>query len=199
MATASGKRFANVLLPSSVSPLSFAVTPAEDEEYQAAIQSAIAGAAKVLAAEMESDANLGPNVASNYLRAKSLGKLTGGFTETTKDRLRNAIADAWDAGGSYNQIVTAVQDTFEQFSDVRAGMIAQTEVNDAYNTGRDSTARAAGMDEKSWETESGDPCPVCVENEDEGWIDIDDTFPSGDDAPTAHPNCQCSLNFRGGA
>ena len=45
MGTATGKRFANVLLPSSVSPLAFAVTDSEDAEYAAAIQSAIAGAA----------------------------------------------------------------------------------------------------------------------------------------------------------
>ena len=197
MGTATGKRFANVLLPSSVSPLAFAVTDSEDAEYAAAIQSAIAGAAKVLSAEMEAGDWSVPNVATNFLRQNSLSKLTGDLAETTKDRLRNAIADAWDKGGSYDQIVGAIQDTVEQFSSVRAGMIAQTETNDAYNEGRDEMARSAGLNEKSWETESGNPCEVCLANVDDGWIDIDDTFSSGDDAPTAHVNCMCDLNYRG--
>jgi hypothetical protein len=58
-------------------------------------------------------------------------------------------------------------------------------------------ARSAGLNEKSWETESGNPCEVCLANVDDGWIDIDDTFSSGDDAPTAHPGCMCDLNYRG--
>jgi hypothetical protein len=197
MGTAAGKRFANVLLPSSVSPLAFAVTASEDAEYAAAIQSAIAGAAKVLSAEMEAGDWSAPNVATNFLRQNSLSKLTGDLAETTKDRLRNAIADAWDKGGSYDQIVGAIQDTVEQFSSVRAGMIAQTETNDAYNEGRDAMARSAGLSEKSWETESGNPCEVCLGNVDDGWIDIDDTFSSGDVTATAHPGCMCALNYRG--
>jgi len=94
------------------------------------------------------------------------------------------------------QVVKAIEDTFEDFSTTRAELIAQTEMADAYNEGRDAIAREAGLDEKSWETESGDPCPICEDNEAEGWIDIDDDFSSGDDAPTAHPNCLCILNFR---
>ena len=31
------------------------------------------------------------------------------------------------------------------------------------------------------------------ENAAAGPIDLDDEFPSGDDAPTAHPNCECAL------
>lgn len=191
-----GKRFADSLVPSSLSPLTFSITSGEDSAYNEAISNAIAGAAKVLQAEMATDANPHPNVASNYLHNNSLSKLTGEIAETSKARLRNAIADAWDEGGSFDQIVGAIKDTFANFSDVRAGMIAQTEVVDAYNAGREATARAAGLAEKSWETESGNPCPTCVGNEDEGWIGIDDSFSSGDDSPTAHPNCECVLNFR---
>ena len=136
-------------------------------------------------------------MASEYLAVNSLSKLTGEISNATKDKLRSAIADAWDAGGSYTQVVDAIKATVEEFSDVRAGMIAQNEVNDAYNAGRTATARAAGLSEKSWETESGNPCPTCTGNEDDGWIGMDDSFSSGDDAPTAHVNCQCILNFRG--
>lgn len=193
-----GKRFASSLAPTSLQPLRFPVTDDEDAEYQAAITTAINGAAKVLAKELESDAELSEDAASDYLLKNSLTKLTGGFADETLDRLRSSLADAWDKGGSFTDMVDAVQNTFEDFSDTRAEMIAQTEANDAYNEGRSALAEEADMDEKSWETESGDPCEDCLGNEGDGWIDIDDTFSSGDDAPTAHPRCQCTLNFRKG-
>lgn len=191
-----GKTFANSVLPASVAPLRFAVLDSEDEAYSAAITSAINGAGQVLRAEMVSDAIAHPNAASNFLRNNSLSKLTGNIADTTKDRLRNAIADAWDQGGSYDQIVGAIKSTFKGFNDVRAGMIAQTEVVTAYNAGRKATAAAAGFDEHAWETESGNPCETCLANEAQGWIPIDQAFDSGDMGPTAHPNCECVENFR---
>jgi hypothetical protein len=50
-----------------------------------------------------------------------------------------------------------------------------------------------GDTEKSW---VGGTCPVCEENAAAGWIDIDEAFPSGDDEPPAHPNCECELETR---
>ena len=199
MPTPQARSFARTILPSSVSPLRFAVTAAESSEWEEAIRGAINAAGATLAAELKSGARLSEDVAGRYLRENSLSKLTGGFSETSVERLQNAIADAWDQGGSYDQIVKAVQDTFADFSSVRAGMIANTETADAYNHGRDVFARENGFEEKSWETESGDPCPECLANEAQGYIDIDDDFQSGDDAPTLHPNCMCLLNFRKGA
>jgi phosphohistidine phosphatase SixA len=53
------------------------------------------------------------------------------------------------------------------------------------------------MHQKQWVTDA-DPCEDCEDNADEGWIDADDEFPSGDDEPPAHPNCHCSLDVREG-
>jgi hypothetical protein len=36
-------------------------------------------------------------------------------------------------------------------------------------------------------------CPICVKNADAGVIGLDEDFPSGDPAPEAHPNGECSL------
>jgi Phage Mu protein F like protein len=188
--SAAGKTFARDLVPTSLHPLTFAATASETSEYDGAITDLIAAAAKSLDMENSED------IASKYLRENSLSKLTGELNSTSVERLQNAIADAWDAGGSYTDIVGAIKDTFEDFSDQRADLIAQTEAADAYNAGRRETALALDFDEHSWETESGDPCPVCEENESQGWIDIDEDFSSGDDAPTAHPNCLCVANFR---
>ena len=194
--SSAGNRFANTLLPSSLHPLRFPVNDAENSEYSDAVREAIAGAAATLADDLKSGKTISDDVAGRYLRDNSLSKLTGELSDTSTQRLRDSIATAWDEGGSFNQVVKAIEDTFEDFSTTRAELIAQTEMADAYNEGRDAIAREAGLDEKSWETESGDPCPICEENEAEGWIDIDDDFSSGDDAPTAHPKCLCILNFR---
>ena len=35
--------------------------------------------------------------------------------------------------------------------------------------------------------------PICIENAEDGVIDIDADFPSGHPAPSAHPNCECNL------
>ncbi len=193
-----GKPFAQSLLPRALSPLTFAATSSELSDYNEAITSAIEGAAAVIAKELKTGAQSVKDFAADYLRDNSLSKLTGDIADTTVERLQNALADAWEAGGSYDQVVAAINDTFDDFSETRAGLIAQTEVNDAYNSARDGTARDIGATEKAWETESGDPCPTCVDNEDAGWIGIDEDFPSGDDAPTAHPNCECVTNYRFG-
>ena len=74
----------------------------------------------------------------------------------------------------------------------RAKMIAQTELNDAFNQGVFQFGKDAGATGKSWDTDIA-PCMVCIENELAGVIDIDDDFPSGDDAPPGHPRCMCSL------
>lgn len=37
---------------------------------------------------------------------------------------------------------------------------------------------------------------ICEENQAAGWIPIDEAFPSGDMAPTFHPNCRCTLAYK---
>lgn len=194
--SATGKRFADSLVPVSLQPLRFPTSGAEDLAFTAAITQLIQGASVTLAQEVSAGEIDAPNIASQYLRDNSLSKLTGKLSTTTTSRLQDAIADAWDAGGSYDQIVGAIKDTFEDFSEKRAGLIARTEAADAYNEGRAATAQRMGLKQKSWETESGDPCPICIGNEEQGWIGSSELFDSEDAAPTAHVNCECVLNFR---
>jgi ABC-type transporter Mla subunit MlaD len=189
------RTFAHSLLPRSLQPLSFAATRGEQSEYNDAITTLIGAAAKSL----DASAAVGEDYAGEYLAQNSLAKLTGALAQTSIERLQDALATAWDAGGSYDQMVKAVNDTFDDFSERRAGLIAQTESADAYNAGRQEIATSLGFDEHAWETESGDPCPICEANEAQGYIDIDQDFASGDDAPTSHPNCLCVVNFRKGA
>jgi hypothetical protein len=191
-ASSGGMLYAHTILPTSIHPLRFPVTSIETEEWNDVIREVIKGAAASIASGVVVD-----DAVSRWLRDNSLTKLTGDFSTTSINRLRDAVADAWDQGGSYNQIVKAIQDTFADFSDKRAGTIAQTEVNDAYNRGRIYTAAAAGFDQKAWDPD-GEACEICMANVDEGWIGIDEEFSSGDLAPTAHPNCDCSIDFQKG-
>ena len=190
-----GRQFASTVIPDSLSPLRFVATTTERNDFDDAITDLIAGAAETLGRELAADSTISDNVATSWLRDNSLSKLTGEVNDTSKQRLRDALADAWDKGGSYNDMVKSVTDTFEDFSSVRAGMIAQTEANDAYIEGRDATARAAGLGEKRWSADGSDTCPECEEQIAAGWIDIDDDFPSGDDPPL-HPNCDCGTDYR---
>ncbi len=193
-ASSGGLIYANTILPTSIAPLRFPVTSVESDEFNDAIKQAIKGAA----ASLKAGTLVVDDAASRWLRDNSLTKLTGDFSTTSINRLRDAVADAWDAGGSFEQITRAIKDTFQDFSDTRAGMIAQTEVNDAYNQGRIYTAVNAGFDQKAWDPD-GEACEICLGNVDAGWIGIDEEFPSGDMAPTAHPNCDCSIDFQKGA
>ena len=198
MARPKGKTFASQLIPTSLQPLRFAVTDGETADYAAAIQEAVMGGAAALAKELKSGATISDDVAGDWLRNNSLTKLTGGFSDTSVQRLRDAVADAWDKGGSADQIVAAIKETFADFSDARAEMIAQTEANDAYVEGRVALAEDEGYEEKAWEVDSDNPCEDCLANQAQGYIPMDEDFQSGDDAPTAHPRCACNLNFRKG-
>lgn len=190
-----GKKFASDVLPDDVEPLTFAVGAAEINVWNQALSDAIKKAAAQLAKDLKSGATLAPDAAEDYLAEHSLEKLTGGWDETTLGRLRNALADSYSSGGTADDIEQALKDTVAEFSTKRAAMIAQTEVNDAYNYGRRELADEAGMNEKAWDPD-GEACEVCEDNVAAGWIPIDEDFPSGDDGPTAHPNCDCSLSFR---
>lgn len=189
------KKFAQTLLPDDIEPLTFAVGAAQASEFGQAISDAISKAAAQLAADLKSDAAMPGDKLAEYLADHSLSKLTGGWNATTLERLRNALADSYSAGGTAEQIEQALQDTIDSFSDFRAAMIAQTEVNAAYNFGRKELARAAGMEEKAVDPD-GEACEFCMEQVDAGWIPIDEVFPSGDDGAPFHPNCDCGSSFR---
>lgn len=83
----------------------------------------------------------------------------------------------------------------------RGELIAVTEMGNAYVKGTLTAAgelKAAGLGmEKHW-LPTGDQrvCPVCASNEAQGWIELDEHFPSGHDGPTAHPGCRCDVQTR---
>jgi hypothetical protein len=113
----------------------------------------------------------------------------------TRNQIANVIADGLDQNIGAKQIADMVQ-TSTSFSSDRSDLIARTEVGNANSQGAlqgMKGARDIGVSiKKSWLASAG-CCDDCQDNEDEGPIDLDEDFPSGDNAPLAHPNCGCVL------
>lgn len=122
-------------------------------------------------------------------------ELVTDIDESTRNMLAGTIADSLAA----NEGITALTDRIASdyaFSDDRAQLIAETEVANANQAGAlegMKAARDAGVKLKKIWLPDAEACDICLDNGDAGPIDLDDTFPSGDDAPQAHPNCRCVL------
>jgi F like protein len=120
------------------------------------------------------------------------------ITESTRAMVRDTIADGLERGATTSEIASDIANS-TALSDDRAELIARTEVasinNDvalaAYKT-IDADAESGIKLRKSWLLGS-DPCPVCAANAAAGDIGLDEDFPSGDDAPPLHPNCECEV------
>ncbi len=123
--------------------------------------------------------------------------LVSGIDERTRDMLRDLIAGGLEDNLGTDAITDSIADS-GLFSDDRADLIARTEVSRAnseaalegYRGARDS----AGVSVRKEWLLGPNPCEICQDNADDGDIDIDDDFSSGDDAPPAHPNCECAVS-----
>jgi hypothetical protein len=77
-------------------------------------------------------------------------------------------------------------------------MIARTEISFAHNRGTLEGYKQAKENAdihvmKEWMVDPVEPCDICLDNRDDGPIDLDEDFSSGDSEPPAHPNCECTL------
>jgi hypothetical protein len=178
-------------------PLRLPVAPGtKNSPSSAAIADAVRKAKKDLADERDSGAAVRETAMARYLRESSLSKPTSDLADAAKQRLRDAMADAVESGGTADDIVAAIKKAVPAFADARAEMIAQTEVNDAYNAGCMAMAHEMGMQEKSWSADGTDACDQCQAQIAAGWILIDEPFPGGVLAPCLHDGCDCGVSFR---
>lgn len=114
------------------------------------------------------------------------------ISETTRERLRNDVAGAIDLGLSTDDLADMLSASYS-FSDERAEMIARTEIRAADVEGNLAGYRASGVVESlEWIVSSEGGCPICEANLG-AVIQLGGTFPSGDPAPPAHPNCICDV------
>ena len=114
--------------------------------------------------------------------------------ESTRDYLRADVTQAVQEGWSTGQLSDALEANFG-FSEGRSDMIARTEIAKADVQGNMTAYKASGLvSGKEWILGSEHPQDdECNDNADQGVIPLDQDFSSGDDAPPAHPNCECDV------
>jgi len=131
-----------------------------------------------------------------------------GIKGTTLDRIGTELARGLQKGLPPSQVAPAVEGILaplrekiaselnanidDLMSDSqRALTIAQTEMSRAVSVASRQEYNDLGVEMVEWLV--AEPCDDCAENEAVSPIPINDTFPSGDTEPPAHPNCMCSL------
>lgn len=132
--------------------------------------------------------------AVDYASARA-AELVTGIDETTRDELRSIISSGLEENIGLAGITERIKDAYS-FSEERARLIAQTEVAMANQHGALEgmmLASKAGVKIKKLWLPDAFACDECLTNGDDGPIDLDATFATGDVAPPAHPNCRCSL------
>jgi HK97 family phage portal protein len=116
--------------------------------------------------------------------------------DNLKAEMTSILSQGVTDGKSVKDIAADLGKFFDDESQWRALRIARTEVLTTYAQGSIESARQMNLEEKRWVTSNGETAEVCSMNAAVGWIHREDAFPSGDLAPTAHPNCKCELEWR---
>lgn len=180
------------------------------DPLQAGVEAALLAGATNLIAELGMDVSFSlrnPRAVA-YVQAHG-ADLVRGIDDTTRSYLNTLLTQAADEGWSYQRTAEAITARYREFAvgvpqqhiRSRAELVATTELGNAYEAGnsivvRDLTDAGLRM-EKSWLTANDERVdPDCQANQDAGWIPFDETFPSGDMEPLAHPACRCTALYR---
>ncbi len=116
------------------------------------------------------------------------------ITESTREKIRALVEQAVTDGMTPDELSQAIVDDFA-FSASRAELIADTELAMANVAGNLEGWRQSGVvEKKGWLLSNDhDHDDECDDNAEQGEIDLDDVFESGDDGPPAHPRCECDV------
>lgn len=122
--------------------------------------------------------------------ASGVGLLDG----TTRDMIRGTITKGLADGLAAEAIADLLQKS-HAFSADRAQLIAMTEIARANSEGALESyreAKAAGVNIKKAWFNLEDSCEVCSKNADQGPIELEEPFQSGDMTTPGHPDCRCA-------
>jgi hypothetical protein len=108
---------------------------------------------------------------------------------TKLDRIGTALAKGLEQGFTAKETAKMIDTIIDDPE--HALMIAQTEMSRAMSVASRDAYENASVEQVEWLVAEG--CDDCQENADASPIGIDETFPSGDSEPPAHPNCMCAL------
>jgi hypothetical protein len=119
-------------------------------------------------------------------------ELVTNISATTRDMIARDIDAAFVEGMTTTELADKLAENYA-FSDTRAEVIARTEIAKADMDASMKAYRESGVVKgKKWLL-AEEPCQICEDNANDGTIDLDDNFSSGDDAAPAHPNCECDV------
>lgn len=122
------------------------------------------------------------------------GELVSGINATTQKIIADVIEEGITQQLGVDGTKRLLQASLKDMAANRARMIASTEMNDAFSEATMRKLERMQVEYKQWIT-SADACDeICVPNEEQGPIPIDDLFQSGDARPPAHPNCRCAVS-----
>ena len=110
------------------------------------------------------------------------------LSDTTADRIATQLALGLDQGFGPQEIARNINQELD--NPARSLVIARTETADALVQANLETYREAEVELIEWLV--GDPCDDCAQNAGVQ-VRIGGVFPSGDEAPPAHPNCVCDV------
>lgn len=119
-------------------------------------------------------------------------------SNTTRERVRRITTLGLEEGLAWTEITQQIKQAFTSFSRQRAKLIAVTEIGNAYQEGNMELAQSSGFEtEKRWVT-VGDSrvTELCKQNEQQGWIPLDQAFASGHMRPLRFPGCRCVASYR---
>lgn len=135
--------------------------------------------------------------------------LVRGINETTRESMRTLLKMAADEGWSYDKTARRIRAQFDGFAGAmpqahirdRATLVAVQEVGEAFEAGSEIVVRDladAGLSmEKRWLTVSdARVSELCQGNAAEGWIPLEQSFPSGHMRPLGHVACRCTTQYR---
>lgn len=116
------------------------------------------------------------------------------ISQTTRDNLNSIMAKATEEGWSVAGLEEAITESSD-FSEARAERIARTELSYAHNAAcLESWNQSGVVTGKQWILADTHPQEDdCNLNAAAGVIGLNESFPSGDDAPPLHPNCLCTV------
>ena len=139
----------------------------------------------------EEDPGLSGDEAAEWAAAHVDQAITG-LDETSQQLIADAVAKGIKDRLGVSGTAQLIADAVGAMSSSRAETIAATEMNMAMSYGFLQKLTRNGVEYKQWIL-GPNPCEVCEENAAASPIPVDEDFPSGDDAPPAHPNCVCAV------
>lgn len=123
-----------------------------------------------------------------------LSKLKSMTDKTSIEDLRSVITESFNNHDTVTQLQRNITEKFNQYQGYRSERIARTEAANAYGRSSLEYYKEAGLRFKQWYTMNDDlVAEECMENQDQGAIDINESFSSGVMNEPNHVNCRCSV------